>query len=316
MSTLRLPIMSPPGSATRASPQRASNGPSTLNDARMRVTSSYGASGDSVADASISTTLGAGFATVAPTARSRSLITSRSATGGMLRNVVTPGASNAAAICFTPEFFVAPATSTRPTSGPFGRTRKRVTRSRALVLGCTRLDDCGDGLAHVVGAQADALLLGFVHEPVGDGQARARVDGALRTLHRERRLRGDRRGQRGDVRLEILGVDEAVAEADPVRLVRVDLRRGPDQLLRLARAHDAREPLRAAEVGQDPVLVLEQPHLRSACEHADVTRERELQAGAQCVPVHGRDRRVPRVGEPGVGLLRAEDAVDGGIGVP
>ena len=40
MSTLRLPMLSPPGSATRASPQRASSGPSTLNDARMRVTSS------------------------------------------------------------------------------------------------------------------------------------------------------------------------------------------------------------------------------------------------------------------------------------
>ena len=50
MSTLRLPMLSPPGSATRASPQRASSGPSTLNDARMRVTSSYGASGVSVAD--------------------------------------------------------------------------------------------------------------------------------------------------------------------------------------------------------------------------------------------------------------------------
>ena len=45
MSTLRLPMLSPPGSATRASPHRASSGPSTLNDARMRVTSSYGASG-------------------------------------------------------------------------------------------------------------------------------------------------------------------------------------------------------------------------------------------------------------------------------
>ena len=33
MSTLRLPMLSPPGNATRASPQRASSGPSTLNDA-------------------------------------------------------------------------------------------------------------------------------------------------------------------------------------------------------------------------------------------------------------------------------------------
>ncbi len=40
MSSLRLPMLSPPGIATRASPQRASRGPSTLIDARMRVTSS------------------------------------------------------------------------------------------------------------------------------------------------------------------------------------------------------------------------------------------------------------------------------------
>ena len=37
MSSLRLPMLSPPGIATRASPQRASSGPSTLIDARMRV---------------------------------------------------------------------------------------------------------------------------------------------------------------------------------------------------------------------------------------------------------------------------------------
>ncbi len=40
MSSLRLPMLSPPGIATRASPQRASSGPSTLIDARIRVTSS------------------------------------------------------------------------------------------------------------------------------------------------------------------------------------------------------------------------------------------------------------------------------------
>ena len=36
MSSWRLPMLSPPGIATRASPQRASSGPSTLIDARMR----------------------------------------------------------------------------------------------------------------------------------------------------------------------------------------------------------------------------------------------------------------------------------------
>ena len=55
MSTLRLPMRSPPGSATRASPHRAMSGPRTLNDARISETSSYGASGRSSAPASIRT---------------------------------------------------------------------------------------------------------------------------------------------------------------------------------------------------------------------------------------------------------------------
>jgi len=40
MSSLRLPMLSPPGIATRASPHRASSGPSTLIDARILLTSS------------------------------------------------------------------------------------------------------------------------------------------------------------------------------------------------------------------------------------------------------------------------------------
>ena len=133
MSTLRLPMLSPPGSATRASPHRASNGPSTLNDARIRVTSSYGASGCERRPTRRSARRSVRAARPrAPTARSRSIITSRSRTGGMLRSVVTPGASSAAAICFTPEFLVAPDGCTRPSSGPLARTRKRVTAKRLL----------------------------------------------------------------------------------------------------------------------------------------------------------------------------------------
>ena len=60
MSSLRLPMLSPPGSATRASPQRASSGPSTLIDARIRLTSSYGASGVSGPEVSIVSSSGAG----------------------------------------------------------------------------------------------------------------------------------------------------------------------------------------------------------------------------------------------------------------
>ena len=61
--------------------------------------------------------------TVAPIASSSSTMTSRSATGVMLRSVVTPGASSAAAICLQPAFFVIPETRMVPARGAPGRTR-------------------------------------------------------------------------------------------------------------------------------------------------------------------------------------------------
>ena len=45
MSIGRAPKSSPPGIDRRTRPQRVSSGPSTLTDARMRSTSSYGATG-------------------------------------------------------------------------------------------------------------------------------------------------------------------------------------------------------------------------------------------------------------------------------
>ena len=126
MLILRLPMLSPPGIATRASPQRARSGPSTLIDARMRETISYGASGSSSPLASIESESGPVHFTRAPRTPNNSIITSRSATGGMFAMVVRPGASSAAAICFNPAFFVAPGTRTDPSSRGPGRTRKRV----------------------------------------------------------------------------------------------------------------------------------------------------------------------------------------------
>src|SRR3954465_13546851 len=70
--------------------------------------------------------------TPAPMARNTSITASRSATGSTLRNVVTPGASNAAAICFVPAFFVAPETRTVPCSGPPARTTKESVTARSF----------------------------------------------------------------------------------------------------------------------------------------------------------------------------------------
>ncbi len=121
-SSLRLPMLSPPGIATRARPWRASSGPSTLIDARMRLTSSYGASGTSGPVASTRSASSPSQVTGAPIARRSSHMTSRSATGWRLRTVETPGHSSAAASCLQPAFLVMPAARTVPASGPAGRT--------------------------------------------------------------------------------------------------------------------------------------------------------------------------------------------------
>src|SRR5258705_13147212 len=60
---------------------------------------------------------GPAHSTTAPTARSTAIITSRSATGGRVRTTVTPGASKAAASCFSPEFLGAPEILIAPEGG-------------------------------------------------------------------------------------------------------------------------------------------------------------------------------------------------------
>src|SRR5262245_23189113 len=194
----------------------------------------------------------------------------------MLRSVVTPGARSAAAICFSPAFFVAPEGCTRPESGPLARTRNRVTAKRLPtgVLRIALLDERRDRLAHVVRPQCDGLRLGFHDQAVCNRNPARGFDRALRALYRERRRGRDPVGERGGFGIECVVVHETLAQTDAVRLVGVDACRGPDELLRLARAHDARQALRAAEVGEDAVLVLEQTDRRAAREDADVARER------------------------------------------
>ena len=67
--------------------------------------------------------------------------------------------------------------------------------------------------------------------------------------------------------------------------------------------------------GRMPYLCSSRPDRRAAREHADVARERHLQTGAEREPAHRGDRRVARLLQPGVRLLRAQDAVDRRIAV-
>ena len=81
--------------------------------------------------------------------------------------------------------------------------------------------------------------------------------------------------------LELVVVDEPLREPDAVRLVGVDLRRGEDHLLGLARTDQTRQALRAAEVGNDPVPELEQTEAGAVRDDPDVARQRELEPTTQ-----------------------------------
>ena len=67
--------------------------------------------------------------------------------------------------------------------------------------------------------------------------------------------------------------------------------------------------------GRMPYLCSSSPTLAPRAKHADVARQRELQARAERVAAHRRDRRIPRFFEPRVGILHAQDPRDRRIGV-
>ena len=152
-----------------------------------------------------------------------------------------------------------------------------------------------------------------IREPVARRDGAGDVDRPLGALDGERRLRGDGGGKLADGGLELGVRDEPFGQPDAERLVGVDLAAVKMSSLAFAAPTDAREPLRAAEVGEDAVLELEQADLRPLGEHAHVARERELEPGTERVAAHRGDRRVRRLLEPRVRVLGLHDRVDDGI---
>src|SRR5436305_12249828 len=109
----------PPGRETRARPNRARSGPSTNTEARIVLTSSYGASGLGRSDASTSSVCpprSASRVIFAPMCKRSRPIVRMSARSGTSRKTLRPGASRAAASCGSVAFFD-PLTSTSPFSG-------------------------------------------------------------------------------------------------------------------------------------------------------------------------------------------------------
>src|SRR5690606_30260088 len=115
-STGRLPIAQPPGKDTRARPKRATIGPSTSTDARMVLTSSYGAVNSLMVLACTSTLSFSSITTSTPMLRSNAIMVVMSLRCGTLRTVIGQSDSSVAARIGSAEFF-APEIRISPWSG-------------------------------------------------------------------------------------------------------------------------------------------------------------------------------------------------------
>src|SRR5438067_2159638 len=147
-STGRRPMAQPPGSDTRARPQRARSGPRTSTEARMVFTRSYGAVGSPMARACSTRRPALGGAASTPIwRRSRAIVRTSMSCGTLARR--SGSAVRSAAHMIGNAAFFAPETRTSPSSG-------RPPRSRSLSTGAPLLGrECAhrkrmDLLAHAL----------------------------------------------------------------------------------------------------------------------------------------------------------------------
>src|SRR6056297_3404267 len=157
MSMGRAPKSSPPGIDNRMWPQRVSSGPSTLIDARIRSTSSYGATGvrSPVSVSSRRSRVGRSMRT--PIASSRSPMMPTSAMSGTLVISKVPSVSSVAAINLSTEF-LAPGTATVPASGPLPLTTMVSSGDGALAAKSPGFGFMGSKYAPAVQAGGRTLI--------------------------------------------------------------------------------------------------------------------------------------------------------------
>ena len=115
-SSRRRPITSPPGGGTLARPKRASSGPASRNEARIRLASSSSASSSSARRRATRTSFGAVHSASAPRSASSSTIVSTSRIRGTFVSVTGSSVSRHAARIGSAAFLL-PAARTRPQSG-------------------------------------------------------------------------------------------------------------------------------------------------------------------------------------------------------
>src|SRR5213082_353536 len=159
--------------------------------------------------------------------------------------------------------------------------------SLALEVRVALAEERGNALLRVLRPEHLAERLRLDLEPLAE---LALVRDLLDLLDRERRLLGQLAGP-GEGGVEQLVVrHDLVREAEAKGLVRRDRRAGEVHLERLALSDEPRQPLGAAEAGDDPEVDLGLAERGRLRRDAEVARHRQLAAAAERERVHGRDR--------------------------
>ena len=219
----------------------------------------------------------------------------------MLWKTETPGARMAAASCLSPEFLVAPETLISPSRGPPGRTRKyRSTHVvRRWYVGLALRERMRPTLRR--SCRRAGASRGWRSWPRGSRPSGCTRPGRRRPPGALRRATGGRPGRRPAWRRRtaiggcaaIFSASAVAADSrsasstnrltSPIRCASsasIGLG-GEDQFLGLGRPDDPGQPVRAAEVGEHPVLVLGEGQLRAS---------RRRSAGRRPGPAGGRRR--------------------------
>ncbi len=131
----------------------------------------------------------------------------------------------------------------------------------------------------------------------------------------QRRLGGDRVGERTRRVLDVVVGDENVGESDPCRLLGVDARAGDDGLIAFDGPTRRGRRCVPPRSGRIPYCSSSSPSVVPAPRTRQVARQCELQSGAEGVALHRGDRRVRRRLEPRERVLDGEDPVDRRVGM-
>src|SRR5215831_6404443 len=171
------------------------------------------------------------------------------------------------------------------------RTRAAPRGSLSLESRRPLLEERDHALLEILGGQEPELASYlFLQRLVEGGVARC-IDGGLHGAMNQRWPRGEVPGEVAGRRHELLGREDAVGEADPVRLGGVDHLPGEHQLQRPAETDEPGEHPGAAAVWHEAPLDEDLPEAGPVGHEAQVAGQREVAPEARRRAVHHREGR-------------------------